>query len=116
MESAEYVVRYNYDLHVEAGIGDVVDTISLLRDVQDQILLAVAVELLNGCQEPLRRLENENSSNATSTVANFLEVSLKPLDIMLSPSGKYPLKILYYIHFSSLKSDDERTILDLFPS
>jgi len=86
MESAEYVVRYNYDLHVEAGIGDVVDTISLLRDVQDQILLAVAVELLNGCQEPLRRLENENSSNATSTVANFLEVSLKPLDIMLSPS------------------------------
>lgn len=97
MESAEYVVRYNYDVHVEAGIDDVVDTLSLLRGIQDQILLAVAVELLNGCQEPLRRLENENSSNATSIIANILEVSLKPLDIMLSPSGECPLRILNYI-------------------
>ncbi len=105
------MVKYKYDVHLEAGTGDAVDALPLLRDVQDQILHAVAVELLHGCEEPLRRLDDGNSSNVTLTVVNILEVSLKPLDIMLSPSGEDPIDVFKLFPFSIIQIKRKNTIL-----
>ena len=94
-QSVEHVVKFYYDVHVEEETGNLTDALQLLIDLQDNILINAATELLNHCQEPVRNLEDSSPETTTSnttavfeTVVKFNEISLKPLDIMLSPNGE----------------------------